>query len=83
MRLDTIQCDVCGIERKEANHWFVAIVPRGEDSGVPGIAFGPLGVDVSDNPNLGIEHICSQACAHKRLSQWFTALTPTTKGTAA
>jgi hypothetical protein len=69
-----ITCDVCGRRKQETNHWIVAIVPTGEDATVPGIAFGPIGVDVSDDPNLATEHLCGEACVHVRLSRWLDDL---------
>jgi hypothetical protein len=71
-RAITYNCDICGAQRKEANHWFV-VYPVGE-----GITFldwkrairsGRLDI-------TGVSFICGQACAHKLLDQF---LNPTSE----
>jgi hypothetical protein len=71
-RAITYNCDICGAQRKEANHWF-AVYPAGE-----GITFldwkramlsGRLDI-------IGVSFICGQACAHKLLDQF---LNPTSE----
>ena len=61
-------CDICGTERKEANHWFVA--SSGEDS----LHFVTWAKAESDNV-LNAEsavHLCGQVCAHKLLDRFLT-----------
>jgi hypothetical protein len=68
-------CDVCGVEKKETNHWLVAIThPQ-----LAGIMFVPADVAVQTGLGAGIvrEDICGQACSSKRLSQWLESLTAT------
>lgn len=69
---DYITCDVCGQPKGATNHWYL-VVSR---PGGPGIAFGPISMGVDDS-DLKQEHICGQACAHKRFSQWLAS--PTTE----
>jgi hypothetical protein len=76
-----LACNVCAAESSTTKDWLVAILPTGVDADVPGIAFGPLGVDVSADPGLAIEHICSHACAVKRFSQWLGTLNSPRKET--
>ena len=58
-------CDVCGAERKEANHWFVGYV-RPSD-----IIFAPFAAwDKGDEGD--IRHLCGQACAHKLLDEFMS-----------
>lgn len=64
-------CDICGAVRGETNHWQVAI--QAED--MSGIMFVPAEeATVQRNmPRVTIQDICGQACAVKRLSQYFTS----------
>lgn len=66
MEAVVITCDVCGQQRGETNHWFVAGHDRSNLAA--GIAFGPGDSVFSDF--VTVEHICGQECLHKRLSQW-------------
>ena len=66
-------CDVCSRQKGENNHWLISVVEPGE----VGIAFGPIDSQV-DNPNAKIEHICGDACALKRFSQFLGSLHPAT-----
>ncbi len=74
MDIATVQCNVCGRQKQETNHWLVAIVvPTFE-----GIVFEPAETFTSrQNPALQFEDICGHACAHKRLSQWLETLNAT------
>jgi hypothetical protein len=78
-----ISCDVCGQPKGATNHWLIAITDP--HPGTVGIAFGKLGQEVGD-PDFKLEHLCGQACAHKRLSQWLDELNapaPTTQQSEA
>jgi hypothetical protein len=71
-----ITCDVCGQPKGETNHWLQCITqpPIADLPGIVGIGFGPIDAPVSD-PDIKIEHLCGQACAMKRFSQWLETLT--------
>jgi hypothetical protein len=56
MICDNVTCDVCGIEKKEANHWFTAY----EDKGALNLCGGVL-----SRKRQIIKHLCGQACVHR------------------
>jgi hypothetical protein len=66
-----ITCDVCGRAKGETNHWFKAVVDRTVEVPV-GIAFGTSEAN-AEGTGLVLEHICGEACLHKRLSRWIDA----------
>lgn len=70
MEFHGIKCDICGKEKGESNHWYVAITGAPAQ---PGIAFGPIDSIISD-PTVKREHICGQGCLHKRLDRWIANL---------
>jgi hypothetical protein len=56
----TISCDLCGAQKREANHWFIAYQESGE-----------LHVSNWASPHLfrpGTKHLCGENCLHKLLS---------------
>lgn len=65
-------CDVCGAVKGETNHWIVA----SQVDNMPGIIFVPA--DSSsvrrDIAHVKVQDICGQACATKRLSQFFSTI---------
>jgi hypothetical protein len=79
---EQISCDVCGAVKGDTNHWLVAITPQPgtEEPEQKGIAFGTLNALLSkaaDEDDLKIEHLCGEACAHTRLSQFLESLRTT------
>lgn len=64
------RCDICGAERKEANHWFwaVPVDSRGVHSKGLGLAFYPW--VVTQPVDVDVTHLCGQACAGKLLDQF-------------
>lgn len=74
MNATTITCDVCGVEKRETNHWLIAVTSVSSAADNPGIAFGPLGAPVRDDPDFKIEHLCGESCALKHLSRWLDEL---------
>jgi hypothetical protein len=62
-------CDVCGAQRKEANHWFSALIdlPFANQDLCSGLTF------VQFVPQLKI-HLCGQACARRLLDCYLTRL---------
>jgi hypothetical protein len=64
-RAITYNCDVCGAQRKEANHWFVAIIST---VGVSIITWESAARD--GKLDYDVKYLCGQACAHKLLDQF-------------
>ena len=65
-RAITYNCDICGAQRKEANHWFVAF------NAIKEISFGTWAQADCDGllHDEGAIYLCGQACAHKQLDQF-------------
>jgi hypothetical protein len=56
-----ITCDICGSQKRQANHWFVVREESGE-----------LHISGWNSPHLlspGTKHLCGETCAHKLISQ--------------
>ncbi len=53
----TITCDTCGIERKQANHWFEAFEHEGE--------LRIRGLLPTKTTRPGLKHLCGQTCLHR------------------
>jgi hypothetical protein len=57
------KCDVCGVERKEANHWFVFWFDKIKNT-VEIAAWG-------ENANYqGFQHVCGQEHLNVLVSRW-------------
>lgn len=52
-----ISCDICGAEKKQTNHWFVAYEQAGE--------LRVSGWNSRNRLRTGSKHLCGQACLHK------------------
>jgi hypothetical protein len=52
-----ISCDICGAEKKQTNHWFVAWETAGE--------LRVSGWNSRNRLRAGSMHLCGQACLHK------------------
>lgn len=52
-----ISCDICGAEKKQTNHWFVACEVAGE--------LRVSGWTSRNRLRAGSKHLCGQACLHK------------------
>lgn len=52
-----ISCDMCGAEKKQTNHWFVACEISGE--------LRVSGWNSRNRLRTGSKHLCGQACLHK------------------
>lgn len=59
---EAITCDLCGTERKQTNHWFVAYDQEGE--------VRVSGLNSLNRQRPGIMHLCGQACVHKLLDEF-------------
>ncbi|MGO9776766.1 MAG: hypothetical protein ACLQGT_13630 [Terracidiphilus sp.] len=69
-----ISCDICGTEKKQTNHWFVAY-DQGEELRVSGWSS-------HNRLRPGYKHLCGQTCVHKLVDEFmaraFTARVPQT-----
>ena len=57
-----ISCDICGTEKKQTNHWFVAY-DQGEELRVSGW-------NSHNRLRPGSKHLCGQACVHKLVDEF-------------
>jgi hypothetical protein len=59
---EAITCDLCGTERKQTNHWFVAYDQEGE--------VRVSGLNSLNRQRPGVMHLCGQACVHKLVDEF-------------
>ena len=57
-----ISCDICGAEKKQTNHWFVAYTHAGE--------LRVSGWGVQGKIRAGSKHLCGQTCLHKLVDEF-------------
>jgi len=57
-----ISCDICGTEKRQTNHWFVAFEQGGE------LRLGGWGSRNGARP--GSKHLCGQTCVHKLVDEY-------------
>lgn len=57
-----ISCDICGTEKKQTNHWFVAHDQGGE--------LRVSGWSSRDRLRPGTKHLCGQTCLHKLVDEF-------------
>lgn len=70
----SILCDICGAQRREANHWFVAYEESGE-----------LRISSWSSHRLlsvGTKHICGELCTHKLMAEFLARAAAATSQTA-
>jgi hypothetical protein len=60
-----ISCDICGAEKKQTNHWFVAYTHSGE--------LRVSGWGVQGRVRAGSKHLCGQTCLHKLVDEFIAA----------
>lgn len=66
--MEKITCDVCGIQKGEANHWMLwrpEVPLAGPQGEVGGIHFAPWHKDLYHVYN----HLCGEACASRLLAK--------------
>lgn len=68
MITQSISCDMCGVQKREANHWFIAY-KEAHEIRISGWA-SPRCL------SAGTVHLCGERCVHKFLSD-FIAHAPT------
>ena len=59
-----ISCDICGTEKKQTNHWFVAYDQGGE------LRVSGLNPSIRLRPTM--KHLCGQTCLHKLVDDFIT-----------
>ena len=57
-----ISCDICGTEKKQTNHWFVALEQSGE--------LRLSGWSARCKLRPGSKHLCGQTCLHKLVDEF-------------
>lgn len=57
-----ISCDVCGAEKRQTNHWFVAYTQGGE--------LRVMGWSANRRLRAGSKHLCGQTCLHKLVDEF-------------
>lgn len=57
-----ISCDICGSEKRQTNHWFVAFEQGGE------LRLG--GWTSRNRAKPGSKHLCGQTCVHKLVDEF-------------
>ena len=61
-----ISCDVCGTEKRQTNHWFVAFEQAGE------LRLG--GWTSRNRARPGSKHLCGQTCVHKLVDEYMAQI---------
>ena len=59
-----ISCDICGTEKKQTNHWYVAYDQAGE--------LRVSGLNARNRLRPGAKHLCGQTCLHKLVDDFIT-----------
>lgn len=59
-----ISCDICGTEKRQTNHWFVATEKAGE------LRITGFGAQTRRRP--GTKHLCGQTCLNKLLDEFIS-----------
>ena len=61
-----ISCDICGAEKKQTNHWFVAYTHGGE--------LRIAGWNANGRMRAGAKHLCGQVCLHKLMDDFIAGI---------
>ena len=59
-----ISCDICGTEKKQTNHWFVAQDQGGE--------LRLSGLNLRNRLRPGTKHLCGHTCLHKLVDDFIS-----------
>lgn len=66
MRVNTYECDACGVQKQKANHWWIIEIGN---TGVLSLSrWGDL-----DAEDEGVAHLCGEACVQKQISAFMGA----------
>lgn len=60
-------CSVCGVAKKETNHWYVVVI----SSGCAAIYTWLQAESLSIFDSARAEHLCGQLCVHKLIDRLF------------
>ncbi len=63
-----ISCDICGNEKRQTNHWFVAYDQAGE--------LRISGFNSRNRLKAGTKHLCGQICLHKLVDEFLARTLP-------
>lgn len=66
-RSEVFKCDVCGKQKGEANHWFLANTPV---SPQPVIRICGWNIDAAYMPEF--VHLCGEECVQKKVSEFLS-----------
>jgi hypothetical protein len=69
-----ISCDICGNEKKQTNHWFVAYDQGGE--------LRVSGWNSRNRLRPGSKHLCGQTCLHKLVDEFMARALAVRAGSA-
>ncbi len=58
----SVSCDICGTEKRQTNHWFVACEQAGE--------LRLSGWSSRNRSRAGSKHLCGQTCLHKLVDEF-------------
>jgi hypothetical protein len=61
-----ISCDICGAEKKQTNHWFVAYESNGE--------LRISGWQSKHTLRPKVKHLCGQKCVHRLMDEFMAAV---------
>lgn len=64
MTKEITTCDVCGVQKKETNHWFRADMTNRR--------FNVLPFNDVANGQLQVSDVCGEACLVKLLNKWLS-----------
>jgi hypothetical protein len=70
MKIDTWACDVCGMQKKETNHWFL-ILPVFKE----GKSFTIAPWDNENATVSSVLHVCGEACVQKKVAELLVSIT--------
>jgi hypothetical protein len=72
MKIDSYKCDGCGKMKGETNHWWLIMIQGAAMQMLPWQMAPNPDAHGSDNARV-FQHICSQACAIRLISEWMGA----------
>ena len=65
-KVNTIACGECGTQKRETNHWLVAI----RRIGYEGVIFEPADAVDDEAPECVYEYLCGHGCAQRHFERW-------------